>query len=213
MTNLGIASDVNNPNFAGATDPDAVMWVKFYNKMILNTYESTLQGKPVHIEIPYIQIMTPGNDKNIVDVPVREHHKLRFPKQWAVFQNSQSGDQVVGTRVEEWPIITRSQAEDLKGFKFYTVEQIAGASDEQLQKLGMNGPTLKQKAKAFLEQAKNSAFAQQQVDELQKRDQQITDLTNLVNRLASQLEQMKSEQPEAKPKRKYTRREPQGPDA
>ncbi len=225
-----LPSDVNNTGFTGAYDPDSVMYVRFYMKSIQNMYETEKQGRSIFFDVPFVEIMIPGNQLSIVDTPVREPHKKRFPKQWMVFQNSQSADQVSGTRVEEWPAITRSQAEELKGLKFFTVEQIAGASDEQIQRLGMNATMLRQKAKAFLGQAKDTALAQSQAAELQKRDQEITDLKNMVNRLASQIEQINKpveappveeqkkikEVPMYSTKRKYTRRpvqETKGPDA
>lgn len=211
MTNLGIASDVNNPNFQGASNPDAVMLVKFYMKSVQNTFESNKQGKPVFFEMPYVQIMTPGNQLSIIDTPVQERHKRRFPLHWAAFQNSQHSDYVAGTPVEEWPAITRSQAEEMKGMKFFTVEQVAGASDEQIQRLGMNAPMMRQKARAFLQTAKDTAFAQAQAVELAQRDQQIADLNATVNRLGTMLETLMKEKKEPvisepKPKRKYTRK-------
>lgn len=206
MPNLGLASDVNNTNFSGAINPDDVLRKRFYTKSVLDTFQSTQQGHAIYIDVVYIEIWNPGDLLTKIDRPMRESDKIRFSKEWALFNDNDS-EQIVGTRLEEWPIITRSRAEDLKGKKFYTVEQIAGASDSQLQILGMDGPSLRQKARAFLEQAKNSAFAQQQVEELQKREQEIKDLKDTVSRLAGQLEKVLSQSPEApKPKRKYTKR-------
>ena len=170
--------------------------------------------------MPYVQIMTPGNSLNIVDTPVREEHKYRFPKHWAIFQNSQAEVQIVGTPVEAWPMITRSQAEDLKGLKFYSVEQIAGASDEQIQRLGMNSSMLRQKARAFLDSAKNSAISQNNVNELAKRDREIAELKNMVDLLSGKVQELQTstraetvptvdataEEPAERVKRKYTKR-------
>lgn len=214
MSNL--ASDLNNPNFTGATDPDSLLRVRFYNKPIKDNYKSLQEGRPIFMDVTYVEIMTPGSALNIIDVPARKQHEFRFPKQWAIFKNSQSDEQIVGTRVDEWPLVTRAQAEELKGSKFFTVEQIAGASDEQLQRLGMSAQMLKQKAIAYLAKANDTAQTQKQVEELAKRDQQISDLTATVQRLANQLEQMQNGQTIAqpKPKRKYTKhQQSQGPDA
>lgn len=212
-----LASDLNNPNFAGATNPDSLLVARFYKRAIKDNYKSLQEGRPIFMDVNYVEIMTPGGNLNIVDVPVRAEHKIRFPREWAIFQNSQSDEQIIGTRVDEWPLVTRAQAEELKGAKFFTVEQIAGASDEQMQRLGMAAQMLKQKAVAFLAKANDTAQTQKQVEELAKRDQQINDLTATVQRLAHQIEQMQGNpvQTEPKPKRKYTKRQPQtqGPDA
>ena len=179
-------------------------------KSVLNNYETEKNGRPIYFELPYIQIMTPGNQLSIIDTPAREEHKIRFPRHWAIFQNSQtSPDQIVGTPLESWPMITRSQAEELKGIKFFTVEQIAGASDEQIQRLGMNAPMMRQKAKAYLLQAENSALTQQQAGELLKREQEINDLKNMIGKLAGQIEEMRNPAVPVKVKRKYTKRKPE----
>lgn len=221
MSSMGIASDMNNPNFQGATNPDSLLRARFYKRVMQDNFQTAKEGRPIFHEIDYVEIMTPGNILNIVDTPVRSEHKVRFPREWMIYQNSQSHDQVQGTPVEEWPILSRSQAEEFKAVKFFTVEQVAGASDEQLQKLGMGAFMYRDKARAFLSAAKDSAFAQNQVDEIKKRDQQINELTNTVTRMASQLEQLMNQKPTEppvmeKPKRKYTRKEvrsSEGPDA
>ncbi len=202
-----LASDLNNPNFVGASNPDNVLDVRFYMRSEQDNFKSEKEGRPIYYEAPYVQIRTPGNSLTEIDVPVREDHKQRFPLQWARFQNSQVGDdQVIGTKVEEWPAISRSEAEELKGIRFFTVEQIAGASDLQIQRLGMNANMLRQKAQAFLNAAKDSAFEQKQAAELLRKEEQINALNEQVSMLRQQVEKM-LEQGIAKPKRKYTKRE------
>lgn len=212
-----LASDVNNPQFVGAQPQDAAVSARFYTRSMKNEFQSEKEGRPIYFEQTFVEIRTPGNNSNIIDTPVREDHKQRFPFQWAVFKNSQlPTDQTFGTPVEEWPVISRSQADELKGVKFFTVEQIALASDLQIQAIGMNGLVLRQKAQAFLAKAKDSAFEQKQAAELIKKDQQIADLTAMVNKLADSVEVLKN-QPviqsqsstsvnEVKPKRKYTKK-------
>src|SRR5262245_30875321 len=141
-----LASDAQNPQFAGAMNPDSVLHVTFYTRAIQNNWRSEKEGHPVFDDYDFVRIMTPGNQLNIVDTFVREEHRQRFPIQWAAYKNRE-GDKVMGLRVEEWPVLTKAQAEECKGVKFFTVEQIALASDQQIQALGMLGPTLRAKAK------------------------------------------------------------------
>ena len=60
----------------------------------------------------------------------------------------------MGTPITEWARITPSQADELRGLKFPTVESIAGASDAQLQTIGMiagqSAFTFRDDAKRFL---------------------------------------------------------------
>ena len=58
--------------------------------------------------------------------------------------------------------------EELRILKFQTVEQIAAASDAQLQRIGMGGPGLREKAKAFLNR-RNRSETENQLDETKKQ--------------------------------------------
>ena len=73
--------------------------------------------------------------------------------------------------IEQWPLVSRSQAEELKGIKFRTVEDVANCSDQQLQRIGMiagmSPHSFREKAKAFLNLANESAEISQREAELQ----------------------------------------------
>lgn len=168
-----LASDDANPQFANPRNPDDILFVQFYMKAVKDNFQSEKQGKPVFVTIPYVKIMTPGSALNIIDTEVRHEHKIRFPRQWAQFQNSTAPQAMSGVPLEEWPAIERSRAEELKAQRFFTVEQLAECSDLQLQSIGMDGYALREKAKAYLARAKDSAFANAQAAELAKRDEQI----------------------------------------
>ena len=210
-----LASDLNNTNFVNPVNPDSLLAVKFYNKSVQNNHKTRKEGRPIFDEVTYIEIMTPGNQLNIIDTPVREDHKQRFPIQWAAFVNTNTPDvHVSGTPLTEWPLISRTRADELKAMKFFTVEQIAGASDMLIQRIGMDGPSLKQKASAFIEAAKDSALVQRQAEELANRDAEIKEMKGNTEALQAQVESLMAKMEIAKEprvKRKYTRRvkEPQ----
>ena len=99
-------------------------------------------------------------------------NSLIFPRQWAHYQNQVSNHQdIIGTPLDQWPQVTRSQAEELRGLKFHTVEAIAECSDQQLQRIGMvagmSPHNFRLKAKAFLNLATDSAEVAQREAELQ----------------------------------------------
>ena len=123
-----------------------------------------------------------------VDTPARDDHQKRFPQQWQHFVNRTQGDaREVGTPVAEWPILTRSQAEEFRALKFFTVESIAHASDLNINAMGMIGGmspyALRERARAFLQAAKDSALPQHQAEELAKRDAEISMLKEQMARL------------------------------
>ncbi len=173
-----LASDVNNPQFVGAHDPDMAHSVKFYIKPIEQPFKSSLAGRPIFEDVTYIQIFTPGNVLNIVDTPMREEHKQRFPRQWMAFQSAQSGDQrEIGTPLSSWSFLSPSQVEEFRALKFFTVENLANAADQQIGNLGMmagmNPLVLRDRAKAFLQAAAGTAVAEHAASENAKLKEQM----------------------------------------
>ena len=151
---------------------DARLAVQFYKKSVKQENESEAAGRPIFKEFDFVRIMIPGDNLTEIDTYAQESHKQRFPRQWAHYQNQVANHQdIVGTPLEAWPQITRSQAEELKGLKFHTVEAIADCSDQQLQRIGMvagmSPHTFRQKAKAFLNLATDSADIAKREAELQ----------------------------------------------
>jgi len=160
-----VASDLDNPDFVGATNPDARLAVMFYSKPLQNDYESNKQGRPIFQDTEMVRIQVPGDTTTVIDVPVREDHKKRFPLHWAHYQNKHGGDsREIGTPLSQWSRLSPSQVEELRALKFYTVENVASASDQNLQRLGMVAGTspyaFRDHAIRFLAMAKDDSAAQ-----------------------------------------------------
>lgn len=177
--------------------------VKFYKKPMEMEFESQVQGRPIVKMFDFVKIETPGNMLNVIDTYANQDHKDRFPLEWAKFVNSQVAGQegdYMGTPLADWPLLNAAQAIELKYFKFYTVENIAEASDAHIHQIGglagMAPHALRDKAKAFLNRAKESAADMAKVDEVAKRDQQIADLQAQVARMAELMQQSMAERAE-----------------
>jgi hypothetical protein len=176
-----IASDLNNPDFVGATNPDSRLSATFYSKPLRNNYKSEAEGRPIFEDVDFVRILVPGDNNNVIDTPARDDHKARFPLQWAHYQNKVAGDsRAIGTPVSEWPLITKAQAEELKALKFFTVELIANASDSQIQSLGMvagmSPHAFRERAQRYLAMAAGEADATKQearLKELQEENERI----------------------------------------
>ena len=151
---MAIESDINNA--------DNRLAVKFYNTEVQNEIETIKQNRPIFEEKIFIKIATPGDSLNEIDRGIYDSDKNRFPIQWANFLNRQGEHQnYSGTSLKEWPLITKSQAEELRGLKFHTVEAIAMATDQAIQKIGMlagmSPYTFREKAQSFIKMAKEGA--------------------------------------------------------
>jgi hypothetical protein len=157
--------------------------VRFYQREVKHEFNSEKEGRPIYYMADFVEIKIPGNAHTIIDTFVNESHKRLYPQQWAYYQNQKrdmNEADIQGTLLRDWPILTAAQAKELNHYHFYTVEQVAAASDEQLSKttmiVGMSGLSFRDRAKQFLSRSKDSAVAEAQAEELRKRDAEIEQL-------------------------------------
>jgi hypothetical protein len=168
-----LASDLNNPEFSNPTDPDARLHVEIFRLPVENTYRTGKEGRKIFDEVVMISIQVPGDMTTKTVQPLREDHKMRFPRHWALFEATQGKEALeIGTPLSQWPILGPAQVEELRAMKFRTVEQIANASDLQLQRMGsaggMAGTALRDRAIRFLTVAKDASFVDHAAEELAK---------------------------------------------
>jgi len=175
---------------------DSRLAVQFYKKSMKQEDASNEAGRPIFKEFDFVRIMIPGDNLTEIDTYAQESHKQRFPRQWAHYLNQTAGhEDIVGTPLDQWPQVTRSQAEELRGLKFYTVEAIADCSDQQLQRIGMvagmSPHNFRLKAKAYLNLANDSAEVAQRESELQAlREENAKVKLEADEKLAKMQEQM-----------------------
>ena len=177
---------------------DARLAVQFYKKSLKQEIASDEAGRPIFKEFDFVRIMIPGDNLTEIDTYAQESHKQRFPRQWAHYQNQVANhEDIIGTPLDQWPQITRSQADELRGLKFHTVESIADCSDQQLQRIGMvagmSPYNFRLKAKAFLNLANDSADVAQREAELQALRQENAKITAETDaKLSKMQEQMEA---------------------
>jgi len=157
---------------------DSRLAVKFYKRAVKLEHESNESGRPIFKDFDFVRIMVAGDNLTEIDTYAQESHKQRFPRQWLQYQATQDySSEIIGTPVEQWPLITQSQAQELKGVKFMTVESIANASDLQLQRIGMiagmSPHAFRDKAKSFLNLASESAEAAKRDEEINQLKQEL----------------------------------------
>lgn len=155
---MPLDSDVHNA--------DEQLQVDFY---IAKDVDPKWDGKP------FVRINIPGDKTTIIEQPMNEDHKRRFPRQYLYFQMKQNENDApaMGTSFDVWFAegngdITKGQGEELRILKFQTVEQVANASDAQLQRIGMGSAGLREKAKGFLAK-RNRSETENQLDDTKKQ--------------------------------------------
>lgn len=181
LTNMAMAGH------GGMAPGDEQLLVKFTVESKQDPVKSEEEGRPIFKDVTYISIQVPGSrDRRFR--PMREEDKARFPRHWEAFRARQEQPAEEGTPLAEWPGVTRSIAEELKFFNINTVEQLATVSDNTA--MSLRGViALKQKAIAWLDNAKDNAAAQK-LDAANER----------INELEAKIEQLLSAK--EKPRRK-----------
>jgi hypothetical protein len=150
---MAIDSDVANG--------DSHLYVEFY-KFDREPYK----------DIDFVRIMSPGDKTNVIDTFAKDHHKERFPRQWLHYQMQNNGSAAIGTPLLEWSKaepdnMSQYQMSELEILKFQTVEQIATATDAQLQRVGMGAVGLRERARDFLKK-KNQVATSSDLDETKR---------------------------------------------
>lgn len=147
----------------------------FYTDAIELKFDSEKQGRPIYKDVAHIRIIIPGDSTNIIERVAKEADKQRFPQAWARYEAGEK-DGPIGMRLEMWPQITRAQVKEAKYFEVHTVEQMAQLSDAHCQKLGMGFMALRDKAKAYLNVANDTAAATAQAAELDRTRKEMAEL-------------------------------------
>ena len=148
---------------------DEKVFAQFYMKAVQDHAKSKAEGRAIFRDKPYIKIVVPGDKSNIVNRPARDIDKQRFPRQWAAFENMKE-QPLEGTPIEEWPLVTRSQAEELKFIGVFTVEMLAEMPDSAS---FMGSAVLKQKAQEWLDATKGTADIQALHDRISELEAQV----------------------------------------
>jgi len=198
-----LASDLNNAEFVGAKNPDDILSIEFYDHAALDTWKTQTTGiKSYKDACPFIRIAIPGNPNLTVERPADGKDTKRWPRQWLFFQ-MQTGkianaENVPGWQIDQWDELGEEQVRQLKFLRFYTVEQIAGANDAQIQGIGMGGQGLREKAKKALA-ARNGAAVS---EEVKARDEKIAELQAQMQEMMEMLKARPAETEPAKRGRK-----------
>ena len=191
---LGFESDVANANFAGPQRPDDLLHVEIYMHKPLDKNKTEAKAEETGVyrpiygeEIPYIRIMKPGDQLSIIETPLREDHKRRWPAKWQYFQIQMGmidgGQNAPGWKLDEWEDISKDDVHRLKFLRFFTVEQLAGANDAQVQGIGMGGEGLRQRAKEAIK-AKYSASVKAELD---AKDKELNEMKERLAKLEAAL--------------------------
>lgn len=161
------------------SEADKKLFVTFHKEAVKNEGKSIEAGRPIFDEYDHITIIEPGSrDSFVAKVKPGSEYPQRFPQQWARYKANQDQG-VSGTPLSQVPWMSLAQIAEFNAVGCKTVEQLVGMPDNISQKF-MGHHALKQRAQAYLAAAKDAAPALMLQAELEKRDQEISELRAMV---------------------------------
>ena len=194
-------------------NPDALLFVEFYWNTPVDKWgseeESAKAGRRVvvnkkklkfgpggHVEKLdeddkqiWIRIMRPGDQTSIIERQMQEGDKQRWPERWLYWEMAEGlrddGANIPGWKIEDWPYLADQPnlVRDLKYMRFYTVEMIAGASDAQVQRMGIGGPGLRENARVDLRKKTIGDLS----GEIKARDEQLAAQAKAIKEMQEQM--------------------------
>ena len=167
---------------AGAPDHVGKIAVGFGYKQEKDGRASDKAGYPVFKDVVFCQKYSPGDKNTNALQPATDDDKKYYPNAYKMFLD-RNANTVQGMPIEQWPQITRSMALSLRAMAIQTVEMLAEINDQHIIQLGQEGRELREKAKAFILNAKEGAAAaalaktnQELRDELAETKRMMADL-------------------------------------
>lgn len=170
----------------GAATSRENLAVRFFMEPMRNEVKTRDAGRDIFEDTEMVEIRVPG-DRDVLRRPASDEDKKRFAPQYAAFRRGHSQEAVEGFPLREWASITRSQAEELITFGIRTVEHLAGATDQNLQRIGPL-MALRQKARDWVSTAKSEAVVNKlraENDDLRAR---LMALENMLNVQGKEIE-------------------------
>lgn len=203
---------------------DRNLFVQFSSEIREDKVASREKGSPVHKDVIYIAIQAPGQSDRIERrarikergdrqiAPNVPHDDVRFPHEWANFKAGMS-EEIVGFRIEEWAVITRATAENLKTNNVFTVEQLSALPDGALQSFPPGTRVLREKAKAFLESAEKNAEVHKLAEINDRLQTKVDSQSEIIAELAAKVEALSAKtakpKPKPKPRQRTKKKEPE----
>lgn len=143
---------------------NGVQLIQFYTDPV---EVRTAEGQPNYEDREWIRITNPGG-KDVIEREVRDSDTITYMAQYAAFKKGEvfEGE---GFKLRDVSFLSKAEQENCRKAQIFTVEQLAGINDIGMRALGMNGRTLSQKAKDWLDGKKNIDVIVNKVNALEQQ--------------------------------------------
>lgn len=154
----------------------------FYVRPVNDAAKSIAAGRPISVDQVFCRHHEIGDKLTIHDEPATETLKRRYARQWAHFQQGR-GEEHVGTPLEVLFPDQPSLILNLKAGGIHTVEHLAELTDTHAASIGMGAVQWRQKARAFIDKANDTAI-------VTKMDSENAKLREEIDALRQQMQMM-----------------------
>lgn len=148
---------------------DRPAYVRFQRRAIEDRAATQRDGRYRSKDVDFA-LVTPPYSRDVFEQEApewlaqmrRDAGNGRLPQEWyeryvESYERWKRGEEMPlnGTPIKGWPVISPAQMTNLIAIDIRTVEDLAAVNDEGLRRLGMGASSLRDKAKAWLSQAKD----------------------------------------------------------
>lgn len=149
-----------------AGGPDT-RFVEFKKLPMIDRGASKEAGRPIYVSKVFVNIQHPGDNNHVISRIATEADMAEFPAQWRAYS---AGEEAIpeGTLLSVLFPQNPEIVENMRHFKLFTIEQLAGMADGQLQGIGMGGMKMRQDAQAYLKAAAGGADFHKLRDDVSK---------------------------------------------
>lgn len=160
---------------------DRPAFVRFERRPVEDREATNREGRYITKDADFA-LITPPYSKDCVEHEVSQWlinlkanvRGDRIPLKWfeqyeELYKRWQNGQEMplYGTPIKGWPILSPAQQENLISMKVMTVEDLAQANDEGLRRMGMGGGDMREKARNWLNSAKDNGVVTMQMASLE----------------------------------------------
>jgi hypothetical protein len=160
----------------------------FFLEPVTNPRKSAEAGRPICDDEERVRLFVAGDPYNQVVHPVNQAMRERFPDAYRAFKEKREMH-IEGTPIRQWALLTPANIAEFEAIKIFSVEGLAQIPDSSLQRV-MGLREWREKAKAWLATAKDSAAAVKYAEENVRLNDEIGDLKRQMAELGAQVAAM-----------------------
>jgi len=181
--------------------------VEFYSVAEEDSAQTREAGHAVFVDVDYCRWWKRGTNQSATECRVSRMKKF-YPHIWAIAEAAhdawKKGHElpVEGVPLAQWPMVSRAQVENFRLINVRTVEDLAGTTENDFNRIGPGARELREKARAWLKVAHETGRI---AEVLRDRDEQITALAASNEELRSDVAELRSALDKLKPRQRALR--------